>query len=95
MMTISRILQYSIHLIPCRSFMKTIKERLTEGGASGAFFFFTKDEKFIAKSCTLDEIAHIRRSSLMLSKYFQENPESFITRVSSFSLVSVLDDPFS
>jgi hypothetical protein len=61
--------------------MKTIKERLTEGGASGAFFFFTKDEKFIAKSCTLDEIAHIRRSSLMLSKYFQENPESFITRV--------------
>jgi hypothetical protein len=63
------------------SFMKTIKERLTEGGASGAFFFFTKDEKFIAKSCTLDEIAHIRRSSLMLSKYFQENPESFITRV--------------
>lgn len=61
--------------------MKTIKERLTEGGASGAFFFFTKDEKFIAKSCTLDEIAHIRRSSLMLAKYFHENPESFITKV--------------
>jgi hypothetical protein len=63
------------------SFKKTIKERLTEGGASGAFFFFTKDEKFIAKSCTLEEIAHIRRSSLMLANYFQENPESFITRV--------------
>jgi hypothetical protein len=70
------------HPLCVRSFMKTIKERLTEGGASGAFFFFTKDEKFIAKSCTLDEIAHIRRSSLMLSKYFQDNPESFITRVS-------------
>jgi len=63
------------------SFMKTIKERLTEGGASGAFFFFTKDEKFISKSCTLDEIAHIRRSSLMLSRYFQENPDSFITKI--------------
>jgi hypothetical protein len=67
--------------VACRSFMKTIKERLTEGGASGAFFFFTKDENFIAKSCTLDEIAHIRRSSLMLAKYFHENPESFITKV--------------
>ena len=70
-----------IHLALCSSFMKTIKERLTEGGASGAFFFFTKDEKFIAKSCTFDEINHIRQSSFMLSKYFEENPESFITRL--------------
>lgn len=62
--------------------MKTIKERLTEGGASGAFFFFTKDERFIAKSCTTDEIAHIRRSAVLMAKYLEENPFSFITKVS-------------
>lgn len=45
------------------------------------FFFFTKDERFIAKSCTLEEITHIRRSSLMISNYFLENPDSFITRI--------------
>jgi hypothetical protein len=61
--------------------MKTIKERLTEGGASGAFFFFTKDERFIAKSCTTDEIDHIRRSAVAVSKYLEENPVSFITKV--------------
>jgi hypothetical protein len=64
-----------------RSFMKTIKERLTEGGASGAFFFFTKDERFIAKSCTTDEIAHIRRSAVSMAKYLEDNPFSFITKV--------------
>lgn len=63
------------------SFMKTIKERLTEGGASGAFFFFTKDERFIAKSCTTDEIAHIRRSAHQMEKYLSENPASFITKI--------------
>jgi 1-phosphatidylinositol-4-phosphate 5-kinase len=63
------------------SFMKTIKERLTEGGASGAFFFFTKDERFIAKSCTTDEIAHIRRSAVQMEKYLSENPASFITKI--------------
>jgi hypothetical protein len=85
MTTISRdgpsLLSPPSHLFPHSSFKRTIKERLTEGGASGAFFFFTKDEKFIAKSCTLEEIAHIRRSSLILADYFQENPESFLTRV--------------
>lgn len=63
------------------SFMKTIKERLTEGGASGAFFFFTKDERFIAKSCTTDEVAHIRRSAVVMAKYLEENPYSFITKI--------------
>lgn len=63
------------------SFMKTIKERLTEGGASGAFFFFTKDERFIAKSCTTDEIAHIRRTAMAMEKYLAENPASFITKI--------------
>jgi 1-phosphatidylinositol-4-phosphate 5-kinase len=64
-----------------QSFMKTIKERLTEGGASGAFFFFTKDERFIAKSCTTDEIAHIRRSAVSMAGYLEENPFSFITKI--------------
>ena len=71
-----------------RSFMKTIKERLTEGGASGAFFFFTKDERFIAKSCTTDEIAHIRRSAVLMSEYLEANPYSFITKVCCFMSLS-------
>ncbi len=61
--------------------MKTIKERLTEGGASGAFFFFTKDEKFIAKSCTTEEFLHIRRTAPKLADYFEQHSHSFITKV--------------
>lgn len=74
--------------------MKTIKERLTEGGASGAFFFFTKDERFIAKSCTTDEIAHIRRSAVLMAHYLEENPYSFITKVRTiiiYSCICVVD----
>lgn len=68
-------------ILVIRSFMATIKERLTEGGASGAFFFFTKDETFIAKSCTVEEFIHIRKSASILANYFEENPHSFITKV--------------
>lgn len=63
------------------SFAKTIKERLTEGGASGAFFFFSKDETFIAKSCTIEEFLHIRRTAETLANYFEQYTQSYITRI--------------
>lgn len=39
-----------------KAFARTAKERLTEGGSSDAFFFYTGDLRFIVKSCTLGEV---------------------------------------
>ena len=62
-------------------FNSTVKERLTEGGASGAFFFFSKDEKFIAKSCTIEEMEIIRDNAEALSQYLVKNPTSYISEI--------------
>lgn len=47
-----------------KAFARTAKERLTEGGSSDAFFFYTGDLRFIVKSCTLGEVRHIAAYSL-------------------------------
>eukprot|EP01038_Epipyxis_sp_PR26KG_P014040 gene14040-18831_t len=62
-------------------FSTTIKERLSEGGASGAFFFFSRGEKFIAKSCTLSEIETLQSNAAQYADYLVANPESFISRI--------------
>ena len=61
--------------------MSAIKARLIEGGASGAFFFFTQDERFIAKSCTHGEITHISKTATAMAKYVKDTPFTFITKV--------------
>ena len=65
-------------------FSTTVKERLTEGGASGAFFFFSKDEKFIAKSCTLAELETLRDNAKSFADYLTSNKYSYISKVSTF-----------
>jgi len=65
----------------CEQFKKTIKERLTQGGSSGAFFFFSKDESLIAKSCTEEELDNLSSSAKQYSDYICENSKSFISRI--------------
>lgn len=63
------------------SFSTTIKERLTEGGASGAFFFFSKGENFIAKSCTEEEVNVLRTNALAYADFIIDNPDSYISKI--------------
>lgn len=68
-------------IVVSRYFSTTIKERLTQGGASGAFFFFSKGEKFIAKSCTNAEIESLKSCAERYSNYMTKNKDSFISKV--------------
>jgi hypothetical protein len=63
------------------AFSNTIKERLTQGGASGAFFFFSKGEKFIAKSCTDEEMETLKTNARQYADYMVANPGSYISKV--------------
>lgn len=63
------------------AFSETVKERLQDGGASGAFFFFSKGERFMAKSCSEAELLNIRRNVHTYADYFEKNPMSCIARV--------------
>lgn len=63
------------------AFSTTIKERLTQGGASGAFFFFSKGEKFIAKSCTLEELETLRTNAKAYADYMVAHPNSYISKI--------------
>lgn len=64
-----------------RAFSSTIKERITEGGASGAFFFFSKGETFLAKSCTTEEADVLNDNGKAYADYMEQNKESFISKV--------------
>lgn len=64
-----------------RYFATTIKERLTQGGASGAFFFFSKGEKFIAKSCSGAELDTLTNNAVAYADYMESNKDSYISRI--------------
>jgi 1-phosphatidylinositol-4-phosphate 5-kinase len=63
------------------AFSNTIKERLTSGGASGAFFFFSKGEKFIAKSCTMEEMETLKTNAKAYADYMVANKHSYISKI--------------
>lgn len=63
------------------AFSTTIKERLTEGGASGAFFFFSKGENFIAKSCTEEEVNTLTTNAIEYANFLVANPDSYISKI--------------
>jgi 1-phosphatidylinositol-4-phosphate 5-kinase len=63
------------------SFSTTIKERLTEGGASGAFFFYSKDEKLIAKSCSEEEFEVLGFMAPSYADYMLRNKKSYIGKI--------------
>ena len=70
-------------LLCFRYFETTIKERLTEGGASGAFFFFSKDEVFIAKSCTEEEAQVLKNNAKQYADYLESplGKKTYISKV--------------
>eukprot|EP01038_Epipyxis_sp_PR26KG_P014854 gene14854-19964_t len=79
-----RRIRYSVGItdeIYRKYFSTTIKERLTQGGASGAFFFFSKDEKFIAKSCSKEELNTIRANAKSYADYMTTNKYSYISKI--------------
>lgn len=67
-------------------FRTTIKERVTQGGASGAFFFFSRDEKFISKSCTHAELSVLTANAKAYADYLesQRGKGSYISKVANF-----------
>eukprot|EP00606_Chrysophyceae_sp_TOSAG23-5_P000707 GSChrysophyteH2.ASY1.ANO1.47.1 assembled CDS len=62
-------------------FLERVKERLTQGGASGAFFFFSKDEYLIAKSCTEEDVSVLIENAPKYADYMTMNKESYISKV--------------
>lgn len=67
----------------CRQFKTTIKERVASGGASGALFFFSRSEMFMAKSCTIEEFATLTKNAKAYADYFEsaKGTNSFISKV--------------
>ncbi len=63
------------------AFTRTIKERVNEGGASNAFFFYSDGEKFLAKSCSVVEIDVLRRNARKYVEYMCDNRDSLITKI--------------
>ena len=63
------------------SFDKPIKLHLNEGGASNALFFFSECRKYIAKSCTAEEMTNIRKHAEKLLEHFRTNRNSLLTRI--------------
>jgi 1-phosphatidylinositol-4-phosphate 5-kinase len=61
--------------------LTTIKERVTEGGASGAFFFYSKSEEFIAKSSTKSEIENLRNVARDYSEYVCKEKHTYLTKI--------------
>lgn len=62
-------------------FKTTIKERISDGGASGALFFFSKSEKFIAKSCTVEEVNNLKSIAALYATYLEMNGNSYISKI--------------
>jgi hypothetical protein len=64
-------------------FRTTIKERVTQGGASGAFFFFSRDELFICKSCTEDEFNVLISNAKAYADYLESDKGkgSYISKI--------------
>jgi hypothetical protein len=74
-------------------FLTTIKERLTEGGASGAFFFFSKSESFIAKSCKRSELNQLRSMAKDYCDHMNTFPHSYITKVYGVYMLRIYGTP--
>merc|ERR1711920_606805 len=60
-------------------FSATTKERFSEG-ASGAFMFFTSDERMIVKTMSLEECNFLRKIAPFYASYLMANPQSLLTK---------------
>ena len=64
-----------------QAFDKKLKARLTQGGASGALFFFSHCEKFIAKSCSKAEKDVILSNAKSYCEYLEKHGGTYITKI--------------
>jgi len=64
-----------------KAFEKKLKARLTQGGASGALFFFSNCESFIAKSCSRAEREVVISNAKEYCEYIEKNPNTRITKI--------------
>ncbi|RLN57644.1 hypothetical protein BBJ29_000397 [Phytophthora kernoviae] len=60
-------------------FGATTKERFSEG-RSGAFMFFTSDERLICKTMSPEECAFLRKMAPNYEAYMTSNPDTLLTR---------------
>jgi len=72
-------------------FLERVKERLTQGGASGAFFFFSKDECLIAKSCTEEDVEVLVQNAAKYAEYMTTNKGSYISKIYGCYLLQIYD----
>lgn len=70
-----------IYLFFNSAFDRDIQSKVTEGGASNALFFYSRCGRFIAKSCTISEMSHIRQVAPQLADYFRQQRNTLITKV--------------
>lgn len=65
------------------SFKSILKERLTQGGASGSFFFYSEHEYFIGKSCTEPEMSVLIENAEKFANYMcdETNNGTFISKI--------------
>ena len=56
--------------------------RAGEGaGASGSFFFFSHDNKFIIKTIPKDELTEVLRLLPSLQEHYQKNPRTLLSKI--------------
>ena len=76
------------------AFEHTIKERVAEGGASGAFFFYSQGERFVAKSCTAEELNNLLGNASNYTEHVTNHPNCIINNVGQFAMDDVFFDFF-
>lgn len=65
-----------------QSFLNPLKAILDQsGGVSNALFFYSDEDRFIAKSVTTGYKDYIVKKAKIYSEYLQENPKSFICKI--------------
>jgi len=72
-------------------FLERVKERLTQGGASGAFFFFSKDECLIAKSCTEEDVDVLVANAENYADYMTASKGSYISKIYGCYMLQIYD----
>ena len=60
-------------------------------GASGSFFFFSHDRRFIVKTMTQEELNLIQKILPRLHKHFKKNPSSILSRIYGVYTVEMQD----
>jgi hypothetical protein len=75
-------------------FTTTVKERATEGGASGALFFHSKDEICVAKAMSEEDFNALLSHAKEYVEHMVENPDSYIAKIYGCYQLSIYRQKF-